>query len=128
MGDRKVMFAMALLLICILVGASGQICWKHAMNNREKISDINTLLQPRTIFSIITDKFIIAGLMLYGFAFILWLGAMSTLDISFMYPMLSLAYVLTAGLAFIFLGEYISLVRWVGILLIVAGCMLITRS
>lgn len=125
---HKAMFAMMLLFICILAGASGQICWKHAMNNRDEIKDIHSLFNAKTILGILTDKYIIAGLMLYCFALIFWLGAMSTLDISFMYPMLSLAYVITAVLAFTFLGEDIALVRWAGIALIVVGCMLITRS
>ena len=122
------MFAMMLLFVCILAGASGQICWKHAMNNREEIRDINSLFNAKTIFGIITDKYIIAGLMFYGFALIFWLGAMSTLEISFMYPMLSLGYVIVAVLAFIFLGENISLARWAGIALIVVGSILIARS
>lgn len=122
------MFAMMLLFICILAGASGQICWKHAMNNREEIRDINSLFNAKTIFGIITDKYIIAGLMFYGFALIFWLGAMSTLEISFMYPMLSLGYVIVAVMAFIFLWENISLARWAGIALIVVGSILIARS
>lgn len=125
---QKAMFAMMLLFICILAGASGQICWKHAMNNREEIRDINSLFNAKTIIGIITDKYIIAGLMFYGFALIFWLGAMSTLEISFMYPMLSLGYVIVAVMAFIFLGENIALARWAGIALIVVGSILITRG
>lgn len=125
---RKAMFAMTLLFVCILAGASAQICLKHAMNNKEEINDISGLLNIKTIYNIITDKYAIAALMLYGFAFIFWLGALSTLEVSFMYPMLSLAYLLTAVMAFIFLGENIALIRWAGIALIVVGCFLITKS
>ena len=119
---------MMLLFICILAGASGQICWKHAMNNREEIRDINSLFNAKTVFGIFTDKYIISGLIFYGFALIFWLGAMSTLDISLMYPMLSLAYVIVAVMAYLFLGENIALVRWVGITLILVGSVLITRG
>ncbi|AET64475.1 hypothetical protein Mhar_1107 [Methanothrix harundinacea 6Ac] len=45
-----------------------------------------------------------------------------------MYPMLSLAYILTALLAFYFLGEQISTLRWSGIILVVLGCILIMKS
>lgn len=128
MPEKKFMFAMILLTICIFAGAFGQISWKHAMSNMDKIDNVNGLLKLDTIFNIMTNKYIILGLLLYGSAFFLWLSAMSTLEISFMYPMLSLAYVLTAVSAFVFLGEHISLTRWMGILLIVVGCMLITRS
>jgi multidrug transporter EmrE-like cation transporter len=128
MPEKKFMFAMILLTICILAGAFGQISWKHAMSNMEKIDDVDGLLRWDTISNIITDKYIILGLLLYGSAFFLWLSALSTLDVSFMYPMLSLAYVLTAILAFVFLGEQVSLLRWSGILLVVLGCVLIMKS
>lgn len=128
MMERKAVFALTLLLICIFAGASGQICWKHAMSNMDQINSFDELLQPKTILNIITDKYILVGLILYGSAFIFWLGAMSTLDISFMYPMLSLAYVLTAVMAFIFIGENITSLRWMGILLVMIGCFLIARS
>jgi len=128
MPEKKFMFAMILLTICILAGAFGQISWKHAMSNMETIDDVDGLLKTDTILNIITNKYIILGLLLYGSAFFLWLSALSTLDVSFMYPMLSLAYVLTAILAFVFLGEEISLIRWSGIFLVVLGCVLIMKS
>lgn len=128
MRERKIMFALTLVLICVFAGAMGQICWKHGMTSMDKINEIDDLLQLETIFNIFTNKYIMLGLVLYGSAFILWLGAMSTLDISFMYPMLSLAYVITAILAFVFIGENITVVRWAGIALVVAGCFLIARS
>ncbi len=128
MKERKAVFALTLLLICIFAGASGQICWKHAMSNMDRINSFDDLLQPKSILSIITDKYILVGLILYASSTFLWLGALSTLDVSFMYPMLSLGYVITAILAFVFLGENVPMVRWVGIALVVAGCFLITRS
>jgi drug/metabolite transporter (DMT)-like permease len=53
---------------------------------------------------------------------------MSTLDVSFMYPLLSLAYVVTAVFAIIYLGEIVTFSRWAGIALVVIGCVLILRS
>jgi len=128
MRDEKAMFALTLVLICVFAGAAGQILWKHGMSNMEAINDIKDLIQVRTIFNIFTDKYIFLGLIFYVLALILWLGAMSTLDVSFMYPMLSLGYVVTAVFAFIFLGEHVSLIRWLGIALVVVGCFFITKS
>lgn len=53
---------------------------------------------------------------------------MSTPDVSFMYPLLSLGYIVTAILAFVFIGENITLLRWAGIVVIIAGCFMITKS
>lgn len=128
MLEKKLMFAITLLSICILAGAIGQISWKHAMSNMERIDDVERLMSAETVSNIITNKYILLGLLLYGLAFFLWLSAMSTLNISFMYPMLSLAYVLTAVLASVFLGEEVSFLRWTGIFIVVVGCVLITKG
>ena len=122
------MFAIGLLVVCILFGAFGQIFMKAGMNQLDKIDDMAQLLDPDTAMSILKNKYVIGGLLLYAISAFLWLGALSTLDVSFMYPMLSLAYVITAILAFVSLGENITVVRWAGIVLVVAGCFLIARS
>ena len=123
--EVNIIFALTLVLICIFAGAIGQICFKHGMWNIHKINGIEYLLKFKTIFEVITNKYVILGVFLYGFSFILWLGALSTLDVSFMYPLLSLCYVITAILAFVFLKENITLFRWSGIALVVIGCFII---
>ena len=128
MKDGSSMFAVTLVLICVVAGALGQIVWKQGMSTMDKIDGIEDLLKIKTIFDIFTNKYIILGLVIYGSAFILWLAALSTLDVSFMYPMLSLAYVVTAIFAFLILGEQIALSRWAGIALVVIGCIFIARS
>lgn len=128
MKDGRSVFAITLVLICVLVGAFGQIIWKQGMSSIDKINGFDDLLKFKTISNIITNKYIFLGVLLYGLAFILWLAAMSTLDISFMYPMLSLAYVATAFMAIIFLGEHVSIVRWMGIIMVILGCFFISRS
>ncbi len=122
------MFALTLVLICIFAGAIGQVFFKYGVGSIHKINGIEDLLKFKTIFEIITNKYIILGVFLYGSSFFLWMAALSTLDVSFMYPLLSLGYVITAILAFIFLGENISIIRWAGIILIVIGCFLVTKT
>ena len=126
--EVNIMFALSLVLICIFAGVIGQICWKHAMSNMATINGIEDILQFKMLFEIFTNKWILFGLVLYATSTVLWLCALSTLDISYMYPLLSLGYVLTAILAFIFLKEHITLIRWLGIALTVSGCFLIVRT
>jgi drug/metabolite transporter (DMT)-like permease len=128
MKDEKAMFALMLVLICVFAGAAGQIFWKTGMSGMDKINGIEDLLQLKTAWDIFTNKYIIIGIFLYAMSVFLWLGAMSTLDVSFMYPLLSLGYVVTAIFAFIYVGENVTLIRWAGIALVIAGCVLITRS
>lgn len=122
------MFALGLVMICITFGAVGQILMKGGMNQIGEINDFEGFININMIFCIVTNVYIFVGLLLYAISAFLWLGALSTLDVSYMYPLLSLAYVLTAILASVFLTENITLLRWVGIGLVVAGCFTIMRT
>jgi len=125
---RKGMFALSLVAICIVFGAVGQILMKTGVSQIGQIGNLDKLINPSTVFSIFTNVYVIGGLLLYAMAFFLWLGALSTLDVSLMYPLLSLSYVVTAILGLIFLKEDITLLRWVGVMVVVAGCFMILRS
>jgi drug/metabolite transporter (DMT)-like permease len=110
------------------MGAFGQVILKKGMSSIDEINSIEEFLKFKMILSILSNKYIILGILLYGLSMILWLAAMSTLDVSYMYPMLSLAYIVTAFMAVVFLGEVITVSRWVGISLVVIGCILIAKS
>ena len=81
MQVEKAMFALTLVLICVLAGAAGQILWKEGMSGMGRINGIGDLLQVKTVWDIFTNKFIILGIILYAISVFLWLGAMSTLDV-----------------------------------------------
>jgi len=125
---RVGMFALSLVAVCIVFGAVGQILMKTGVSQIGQIGNLGKLINPSTVFSIFTNVYVIGGLLLYAMAFFLWLGALSTLDVSLMYPLLSLSYVVTAILGLIFLKEDITLLRWVGVMVVVAGCFMILRS
>jgi len=122
------MFAIGLVLICVILGAMGQISMKTGMMQVGQINSLSDLLDPSTAREIFFNSYVMGGLVLYFISAFLWLGALSTLDVSFMYPLLSFAYVVTAVFAVIYLGEVLTLSRWAGILLVVTGCVLIMRS
>ena len=126
--NRRNMFAIGLVLICVVFGALGQISMKTGMTQVRQITSFSDLLAPNTIINIFSNFYVLAGLFLYVVATFLWLGALSTLNVSSIYPMLSLGYVLTAALAIVFLGEVVTTSRWCGIALVVIGCVLILRS
>jgi uncharacterized membrane protein len=122
------MFALILVLFCIFGSAMGQTLMKSGMSQVGEVKSMGQLFNLDTLSRIFTNQRIITGVLCYGIALILWLGAMSTLNISFMYPLLSLAYVLTAIFALIYLKESITVLHWIGIVCIVVGCFLIVRT
>lgn len=101
---------------------------KSGMGQVGEINSAGQLFKLGTLFHMFTNPYVLTGIFLYGISLVLWLGAMSTLDISLMYPLASLAYVVTAIIAFIFLKEDVTLLRWVGIFMVMGGCFLITRT
>jgi drug/metabolite transporter (DMT)-like permease len=68
------------------------------------------------------------ALICYGVSIIVWVVGLSRVPVSQAYPVLSLGYVIAALLAYIVLGEVVSLARWAGICLIIAGVLLVSRS
>ena len=68
------------------------------------------------------------GLCCYGVSVILWLGALSRVPVSIAYPMLSIGYVVNAGAALFLFSEALTTGKVVGILLIVAGVIVLARA
>jgi multidrug transporter EmrE-like cation transporter len=75
-----------------------------------------------------TELPIIGGLTCYVLSVVLWIVALSRVDVSLAYPMLSLGYVVSAIGAWYFLGEAISLQRIAAIAVILVGVALLARS
>lgn len=121
-------FAAFVIAFCILFSALGQIMLKMGMNQFERIDDISKVLDINILKKIFFNKYIIFAVCIMVLALFLSLIALSMMEVSFMNPLTSMTYVVIAVLAFTFLGENISIVRWSGIFMIVVGCFLITRS
>ena len=64
---------------------------------------------------------IIIGLLFYFVPALIWIILLKKIELSFLQPFFSLAYVLTPILAMVFLGESIPILRWIGISIIVLG-------
>ncbi|GAB4416571.1 MAG: hypothetical protein OHK0039_26040 [Bacteroidia bacterium] len=71
---------------------------------------------------------IFGGLALNGFAAVFWLLALSRLELSYIFPFLSLNYILIPAAAAIFLNEKLSRNRQLGIAIICCGIVLVALS
>jgi undecaprenyl phosphate-alpha-L-ara4N flippase subunit ArnE len=63
----------------------------------------------------------------YCTATVLWLYILKKFPFSMAYPMISLSYVFGMFAAIVFFHEEVSLTRWLGVLLIMGGCILIAK-
>ncbi len=77
---------------------------------------------------IITNFWIILAILSLIIYSLLYLAALSWLDLSFMLPMTALTYVLTALFAVVLLNEHISVIRWIGTGIITIGVLFVSLS
>lgn len=119
--------AFALVIVGVLLNAAAQLLLKAAVNQVGTIElHVNTMLRSGLRLAI--SPFIWAGLCCYVVSVVVWLLALSRVNVSVAYPMLSIGYIVTALAAFFFLGESMSPVRWAGVVVIVIGVILISMK
>ena len=117
------MNTLALVLVSIFLGVAGQIFLKIGV---VKVGEVGLEhLISLKIFSILLEKHIFLGLLLYGISSILWIIALSRAELSYIYPLLGISYVLIAIFSKLIFGEALTFTRIVGILLIVIGVSLV---
>jgi len=115
----KRMSVLLLVLVCIIIGVFGQLAMKRGMNTIGVIG-LRDIFSSR-VFSIIFQKYVFIGIMLYVSATLIWLVILSQEELSFVYPLISIAYVITAILSKFLFNESLTIFRFFGILLICGG-------
>lgn len=75
-----------------------------------------------------TQPAILGGMTCYAVSLVVWIMALSRVEVSVAYPMLSVGYVLNAVAAWYFLGESVTPLRLLGIGIIILGVYLVARS
>lgn len=113
-----------LIFTSVIIGIAGQLLMKQGVS---QIGDFSEGL-INFLYHAILSPWVIAGLVGYAIGTAIWLMLLSKVEVSYAYPMLSLGYIFLLIFASLFLGEHISFIRIIGVILIVIGVVLITRS
>jgi multidrug transporter EmrE-like cation transporter len=77
---------------------------------------------------IATQPHILSGLGCYAISVVVWILALSRVEVSVAYPMLSIGYVVNAVAAWYLFGEAVTTTRLAGIAVIVLGVFIVARS
>ncbi len=80
------------------------------------------------LIKLFTSYQVLIGIFLYFLSAVAWAYLLTKLDLSFVQPILALTYVVTPILAIFIIGENVSLMRWLGILVIVVGVFIVART
>lgn len=79
-------------------------------------------------WSLATNLPIVGGLSCYAVSVVVWIMALSRVEVSVAYPMLSIGYVVNALLAYWMFGEALATQKLIGIAVIIVGVVLVARS
>jgi uncharacterized membrane protein len=118
----------AILLVGLIMEAAGVVFLSKGLKQIGELSLINLPEISRLIMRGLGNANILRGVALEAGFFATLLYLMSRGDVSFVWPLTSLGFVLTTLAAKFILHEHVSAVRWGGVILIVAGAALITYS
>lgn len=110
----EILLTLTCLSIAILLGAFASLYFKIGS---EKIS--------RRFFENFKNFELIKGAILYGISVIFYVNALKGGELSVLYPVVSLGYVIVCFLSVKFLNEKMNKKKWFGIALIILGVSLI---
>lgn len=119
--------AFAFLLAGVLLNAGAQLLLKAGTNTLGVIT-LSAGNWPVQLGRLALEPHIAGGLACYAVSVVVWIIGLSRVPVSIAYPMLSLGYIVNAIAAQYLLGEAVTLSRWMGIGLIIAGVWIVARS
>jgi multidrug transporter EmrE-like cation transporter len=115
------------IIFGVLLNAVAQLLLKAGARN---VGEIHLTMQ--NLFAVglkVASQWpIIGGLTCYVLSVVLWIIALSRVDVSIAYPMLSLGYVVTAIGAWYLFGEALSVQRLMAIAVILVGVAWLART
>ncbi len=117
----------ALILTGVLLNACAQLLLKAGTN---RIGHFEFHLDNALPigWKLASNPFIFGGLSCYAVSVVVWIMALSRVQVSIAYPMLSIVYVVNALAAWWLFGESLSAMRMGGIAVIIIGVYLVAKS
>jgi multidrug transporter EmrE-like cation transporter len=117
----------SLIIVGVLLNASAQLLLKAGVGSVGVIAlDISSIFSAGSRLGL--HPFILGGLTCYVVSVIVWILALSRVDVSVAYPMLSLGYIVNAFAAFALFGEELTPTKLIGIGIICLGVFVLARN
>jgi len=106
------------VMLSVVLNSAGQLLFKAARMAQPDASVLHLFLHPGTWY----------GLCIYALSALCWLWVLARAQLSLAYPILSLSFPIVLILSTCFFAEAISLMRGVGVAIIVIGVSLLART
>jgi len=117
----------SLVLGGVLLNAAAQLLLKAGTNRIGTFAFAPENILPIGL-RVASEPFVLGGLGCYVISVLIWIMALSRVEVSIAYPMLSIGYVVNALAAWYLFGEAVTAQRMVGIGTIIVGVFLVARS
>ena len=117
-----------LILSGVSLNAAAQLLLKHATRPLAHFSEFSMQTLMHSTAILFNSVFFWGGMLCYAMSVCVWIAALTKAPVSTAYPMLSLGYVIVAGVSWLWLGEILSPAKVIGIALICAGVVLVSRN
>jgi uncharacterized membrane protein len=108
------LWAVFTVIFTTLLTSMGQILYKKAADNL-----------VFTFLGLITNVYLIVGVMVYGIAGILVIIALRGGEVSVLYPIIATSYIWVSFLSIYFLAESMNIWKWLGVSTIFLGIVMI---
>jgi multidrug transporter EmrE-like cation transporter len=119
--------AFALVMTGVLLNAVAQLALKASVSDTGIINlDMQSLISSAA--SLATNLWLWVGLICYAISVVVWILALSRVDVSIAYPMLSIGYIVNAVAASQLFNEPLGIGKVVGIGIIIVGVYVLARS
>lgn len=110
----------------IALAACGHLLIKQGLSSAAHATSVATLADKISLY--LFHSALPIGLAIYGIGTLLWIRAVASKNISFLYPLTALNYVIVSIGGRVFFNERISFGRWAGIAVVVLGVAMLQRS
>lgn len=111
-----------LLFINIIMLVCGQVLWKVGIGK----SDFT--FSAKGIINMITNPYILGGGIIYVFATVIWIYILSKEELSRVYPLQSLCYVVGTLAGVLIFKEYFTFNKGLGLVFIIIGAFVIVSK
>jgi len=119
---------LVLVLIGTLIGGTGHVLLSKGMRSVGDLTEAPALRLGAMIAAALTSPWLLLGVALQAAFFVMYLTLLSRAPVTQVLPLTAVDYIVVALVARLLLAEAVTPTRWAGILLIVAGVFLVSRT
>lgn len=119
---------LVLVLIATLIGGTGHVLLSKGMRAVGDLTEAPALRLGAMVAAALTTPWLLLGVALQAAFFVMYLTLLSRGPVTQVLPLTAIDYIVVALVARLVLAEVVTPTRWAGILLIVAGVFLVSRT